>query len=489
MDMKKEGISEEPFIHLFCTSQSYYLYDVNKDKILQIPEEVYSILENKSGEASYRNRNAVMYIENLKNMGYLKTNRVSISEHPMSEVLEYYLQNKMSHIVLQVTQSCNLRCEYCIYSGGYNNRSHTNKKMSLDTAQKAVDYLIRHSKDSDRIGFSFYGGEPLLAFDLVQKCVLYAEERAEGRLVDFNFTTNGTLLTEDIIEFLTHHNFNILISLDGPEEIHDRHRRFAGNGRGSFETIVKNLKRIQDKFPDFYHSRVSFNTVFDSQDAFSCVNEFLLSSQIFDKVRLNSTLINSDYAKEEIPTNQEFFAELKYEIFKLYLSKTGWIGKDNLAPIAKSQFRDIKRLAVRLKEERQTQLPEISHRGGTCLPGGQKLFVNADGNLYPCERVSETSDAALLGNIDQGIDLEKAKELLNLEKLTADSCHDCWAYYYCKICITKSDDGNKISGDMIRKSCDKIKNDLENDFKDFCVLSELGYNPETDEDDMIDQEG
>jgi uncharacterized protein len=481
--MKEDCMNETPFIHLFQTSEGYYFYDVNKDKILQIPEEVYKVLTHNTDGKSEMDKPAYFYIEKLKKAGYLKTNRASVSEHPMTEILEYYLQNKMSHIILQITQNCNLRCEYCIYSGGYNNRPHTNKTMSFDTAKRAIDYLIKHSRDSNRIGYSFYGGEPLLAFGLIKKCVLYAEQQAEGRTVDFNFTTNGTLLTKDKIDFLQEHNFNMLISLDGPKIIHDKHRKFAGSKEGSFETILNNITYIHKEYPDFYYNRVSFNTVLDSNNSFTEVNEFLSGNSIFEKVRLNSALISGDYVKVEVPSGKAFSAELKYELFKLYLSKTGWLLQTDTSKLLENQFRNMKQLAVRLKKDSQTHIPDKCHRGGTCIPGGQKLFVNADGNLYPCERVSESSKASLLGNIYEGIDINKAKELLNLEKETAKACHNCWAYYYCKICITKADDGDKISADLIKQSCSKVKTDLENNFKDFCVLNEFGYDPEADRKD------
>ena len=83
-------------------------------------------------------------------------------------------------------------------------------------AKKGIEYLIAHSRDSGRIGISFYGGEPLLAFDLIQDCVEYSKREAEGRRVDFHFTTNGTLLTEEKLPFLVENQFSILISLDGP---------------------------------------------------------------------------------------------------------------------------------------------------------------------------------------------------------------------------------------------------------------------------------
>lgn len=87
----------------------------------------------------------------------------------MSDLLSSYLTSKLQSICLQVTQDCNLRCKYCAYSENYKNRVHNNKTMSIETAKKAVDFLIHNSSESDIVGISFYGGEPLLNFKLIRK--------------------------------------------------------------------------------------------------------------------------------------------------------------------------------------------------------------------------------------------------------------------------------------------------------------------------------
>lgn len=236
--------SDIPYIHLFKNSMGHFIFDVNTVKILNVPENFFEDFTNNPIETQEWSKNSIMYLEELKKEGYLSGNRVKESKHPLTECLEDLVNHKLSHITLQVTQKCNLRCEYCVYSGEYINRKHSNERMSSKIMRKSVDYLIKHSSDADRIVVSFYGGEPLLEFDLIKKCVKYIKLQMEGRTVTFSFTTNGTLLTKEKLEFLIEHDFRITISIDGPEKIHNKHRKYANTSIGSFEQIINNLEYI-----------------------------------------------------------------------------------------------------------------------------------------------------------------------------------------------------------------------------------------------------
>lgn len=186
----------KPFIHCFKTAKEYYVYDVNTDKIIQVSFETYNFLENNIWDEK-----AEREIEKLINEGYLKRTRVEEVKHFATDFLESYLENRMNQLVLQVTQKCNLRCSYCVYSGDYKNRNHSQKEMSWETAKEAVDYLYGHSMSSEDIYISFYGGEPLLMFRLIKDVVEYVKREYCQRTVHFNLTTNGTLFTPEIVQY------------------------------------------------------------------------------------------------------------------------------------------------------------------------------------------------------------------------------------------------------------------------------------------------
>ena len=172
-------------------------------------------------------------------------------EHPDTDTLEFRANHLCRQLTLQVTQQCNLRCEYCAYSGIYKNRVHNNSNMDWETAKKAIDFFLSHSRDSKEIALGFYGGEPLLQFPLIKRCVAYIEKQVEGKNIRYAITTNGTLLTDEVIEFLEEHNVLLSLSLDGSKEEHDKHRKFQ-SGKGSFDLIMDRLRHLKERFPEYY---------------------------------------------------------------------------------------------------------------------------------------------------------------------------------------------------------------------------------------------
>ena len=145
---------KKPFVHIFANSNGKYVYDVNSDNIFKISEESYQILENGD---EYNEQ-----LSYLEQMGFLKEDKVKITEHPAGAILTEFYKNQLQGLTLQVTQNCNLRCDYCVYSGKYNTRIHSNKVMSFEMARKGIDYLFEHSGKTDILRIGFYGGEPLL---------------------------------------------------------------------------------------------------------------------------------------------------------------------------------------------------------------------------------------------------------------------------------------------------------------------------------------
>lgn len=455
-----------PFVFLFTEQGHYYVYDVNQNQVIEIPVAVYNYM---NGDAK-TTLQIEEYVDGLKKEGYLKTNRVQMVEHPMTELASFYLNSKLNHMILQLTQNCNLRCEYCVYSGGYHNRSHTNKKMSFETAKKSIDFLVKHSKDTLKLSLSFYGGEPLLEYSLLQECILYAEKRALGKEILFNFTTNGTLLTEDKFEFLKNHDVQIMISLDGPQKVHDKRRKYARSKKGSFDVIIKNITKLKKYDPKYYKNNVKFNTVFDAENSFSIISEFFRREQLLNDNKCFATFINEDYSLEEHSVGDQFIAEYRYEMFKFFLYKCGRLKKENVSKLIFESINSSDMWKQLDKNVIMKQLPFKFHRGGPCLPGGKRLFVSCEGDFFTCERVSESTDVAKIGDIDNGFDMNKVSQLLNIERFSEEQCRNCWAYHYCNICVAKADDGEKISLDTISKKCKQLLEMREDDLRNYCVL-------------------
>lgn len=210
-----------PFIKLFRTLDNFYFFDVNSNSIVRINEAVSHKIEDLIAGNDILNQD--MDIARLKKRGYLKANNENIIvEHSALNTVGEYMNGNLRQLILQVTQNCNLRCKYCVYSGSYVNRTHTKKRMSFEIAKQAVDFYFAHNTNKDAGVISFYGGEPLLEMELIKKIVVYSEKLYEGKELRFNMTSNATLLTDEIADFLYEHNFNLTISLDGPEEVHNQ---------------------------------------------------------------------------------------------------------------------------------------------------------------------------------------------------------------------------------------------------------------------------
>lgn len=468
-----------PLVKLFKTRAKSYMYDTNKNSILNINDKQYNFLENciKSNIDDYIKEEET---NKLYEEGFLSSNRVKEIAHSENELLSFHLESNVKMLILQVTQQCNFRCEYCIFSGGYLNRNHSNKKMSISMALKGIDFLINHSKNHNKIFISFYGGEPLLEFNFIKQCIEYAEKEAEGKKVLFSMTTNGSLLTDEIVEFLYKHDVALTISLDGPKEVHDIHRKFASNNCGSFDKVINNFINIEKKFPD-YIKKLNFNAVIDTKNSFSRIDKFFLNNEIVKDIHLTSGLISYKYKKNNTKMyDEDYYLKRNYEFFRILYSIIRKKDTSNCSRIVMEQYKNLLQYSQNLMPRKM--LPEKIHPSGPCIPGVQRLFMNADGFFFPCEKVSESSEIGKLGDIDTGFDIAKVRNVLNIGKVNGEACKNCWAIRFCNICVARLDTTEKeISQEKREEFCKSVKANVEENFKDYCVLKEFGHNFEENE--------
>ena len=169
----------------YQTYGGYYVYDRHTNSVVTLDREEFEELQAVEKGEMTPEQSAV--IARYQKEGLFVPNVV--------KGLIHRSQRRLGQLILQVTQQCNLRCSYCTYSGIYEgNRTHSSNWMSFETAKKAIDFFFDHNIDSAKVPVGFYGGEPLLAFDLIVQCIEYIEDKIEGREIQFGLTTNGTLL-------------------------------------------------------------------------------------------------------------------------------------------------------------------------------------------------------------------------------------------------------------------------------------------------------
>jgi uncharacterized protein len=217
-DFETKWGGHKPFVKLFQTEFGNYLYDPGTNKLLKCNDLIYAVVRQfqitdvrtaiDSLLATYEKdllaESLQEIIDTIENENILLSNPEKIYFDSLHfSNLENEINNNLGQITLEVTEDCNLRCEYCVYNDIVkDSRNHGRKEMELSTAYKAIDFIAAHSSKQEMPAVTFYGGEPLLRFPFIQKCVGYAHEVFEGRGVSFSITTNGTTVTPEISQFL-----------------------------------------------------------------------------------------------------------------------------------------------------------------------------------------------------------------------------------------------------------------------------------------------
>lgn len=192
---------------------------------------------------------------------------------------KWMLENCREQLVLGVTNECNMRCKYCTYHDNRYEKNIFNEMMDEVTAETAISEFLSCCKETAAPCISFYGGEPLLNFDLIKKCVPFALGKSNGRPVKFGITTNGLLLNDEVNDFFAKYNFEVGVSLDGPKFLHDRYRVTIHNV-GTYTNVIENLKHFWKKHKLYFERNVFFSTVLAIPRCSKLLFDFFENSKI-----------------------------------------------------------------------------------------------------------------------------------------------------------------------------------------------------------------
>lgn len=464
-----------PHIKLFNLCCGKYFLDIGKNQIYKINDSNYKDIQylSKYGyEAYYKTHNNKKITAWLKN-GYLSDKKPSIINHPYTYVVEDFLTTQTSNLLLQVTQTCNLRCAYCPYSGnGTLNRKHEIKKMSKDTALKSVDFLIKNSLYTDSLYIGFYGGEPLIEYDLIKSVVEYSKRLSQGKTIHYSITTNATLMSNELIDFLIENDFSVLVSLDGPEHIHDKNRRFVHSGSGSYKIVYKNLSFILKNYPNFVNN-IGINAVWDLEENYDEVVDFFNNDEVLKNYKYSIMPVDSTIIDKQFSMSYKNYYEIDLKrLFDLidYLIED-LSESNNYIDNRIETFDSIESALIP-----RVEMPFETHHAGVCFPGINRLFVDVDGNFWPCEKVSENSQVSTIGDINKGYNYEKIKELLNLGKLTEKECKECWCNPFCTSCIRCCDAFSTLSREKKLYECKIIQKTVMNNLTEYIIFQEVERN-------------
>lgn len=336
----------------------------------------------------------------------------SVPAPPQNAPARFPLQT----LVLNLTNQCNLSCQYCYEFGEDKVATPEGKPkfMDFETARASVDFLLEQSAGRRAIHITFFGGETLMNFPLLKQVVAYANRQAaaEGRSIDFSLTTNATLLTPDIIEFLSGNHIGVTVSMDGPKEMHDQLRVFA-NGRGSYDIIEPRVRAlIQGHRTRPITARVT------------------LTSGVTDVLRIYRHL------KHDLGFHEVGFAPVTTSPDRLYAINER--GMDSVLDQFQALAGEYLEFALRGElhgfSNVSDTLAELCQGVNKSHPCGAALGlvgVGPSGDIAPCHRFVD-SDAHALGHISTGIDRARQGEFLRRGHIDSKyECHTCWARPLC----------------------------------------------------------
>lgn len=323
----------------------------------------------------------------------------------------------LQRVVLNVTNQCNLACTYCYeYSDDKITQTAGKQKyMSTDVAESAIDMLIRESSTRRGIHVTFFGGETLLNFPVMRSTVEYANNKAAqaGKSIEFSLTTNATLLTREIVDFLSEHKIGVTVSIDGDRELNDRQRVFH-NGKGSYDVIVPKIKDLLKR-----HRTNSIGA------------RVTLTAGVSDVRRIYKHLT------EEIGFDSVGFSPATASPQRLY--SIGPQKMDNVLDAFAGLAWEYRDLALTGRQHGFTNVSDTLkelHSGISkaypCGAGLGLLGVSTEGDIGLCHRFVD-SPVGKMGNLNAGgIDHEARREFLGTHHIGARyDCHTCWARPVC----------------------------------------------------------
>lgn len=472
-----------PFIKKFQVDGDFFIYDVNTNKFFKVDEPVYHLIDKNEKQYEEASKSlakfplhvineAIKNIDSARERGYFSSHRPkityfhSIPKEKFMDFLKTQLNSNLRRIALVVTEFCNHRCRYCSYSGIYAyNRKHSRKHMTSQVMRKAVDFYFSRNHGVEEKNVSFFGGEPLANFRLIRECVNYINETYSDA-AQYNMTTNGTLLDREKIRFLADNNFSVLVSIDGPKEVHDRYRVFR-NGKGTFDRLMSNLEMMKEMYPDYFNSKVRFNVVLAPPIEFERINEFITRTDIkpaafkFSYVNDHFTSFYNKFPPEQLAAIKKSKIE-NLESFNRKLA-SGEVPNE----LEKNMF--IQRY-LHIHRRSMEALPSEIPSNGQCILGERSIFINVDGSFNFCSKIDDSFN---LGNPDTGFDYKRIEKIyFDMEKLLSERCYGCWAIRFCGKCINDVNKNGVVDGDVFERLCSSKKISILNEIKDYIKIRE-----------------
>lgn len=406
-------------IHKFKMDDVNIVLDVNSGAVHIVDDIVYSILDYypqkneeeiktllKDQYSSEEIKSVLAELNDLRKQDLLFSEDTYISNSAFTT-----RKPVVKALCLHIAHDCNIRCRYCFASQG--DFKGTRSLMSEEIGKKALDFLIENSGNRRNLEVDFFGGEPLLNFEVVKKLVDYGRKREKEANKNFRFTitTNGVLLNDEIIKYINENMENIVLSIDGRKEINDK-MRYTVNGEGTYDIILPKFKNMVETRGDkSYYVRGTF------------------------------TKYNIDFAKDVLHLADQGFKNTSVEPVVAEPGKDYEFTYEDLPEIF-HQYENLARELIKREKEGNgfnffhfmvdlNQGPCVIKRLTGCGAGSEYLAITPEGDIYPCHQFVG-NEKFKMGSVVNGLNKERLNiDFANAHVYNKEKCRDCWAKFYC----------------------------------------------------------
>lgn len=407
-------------IHQYKSNGYNIVLDVNSGSVHVVDDlsyEIISMFEADSKEEIISklrvDYDEAEIAEAYSEIASLKDQELLFTEDIYKQYLKDFKNRKtvVKALCLHIAHDCNLACKYCFAEEGeYHGRRAL---MSLEVGKKAIDFLIENSGNRRNLEVDFFGGEPLMNWEVVKEIVRYGRSKEELYNKNFRFTltTNGVLLNDEVMDFVNKEMANVVLSLDGRKEVNDAMRPFR-NGKGSYDLIVPKFQKLaESRNQTNYYVRGTF-----THDNLDFSNDVIHFADLGFKQMSIEPVVGDDSEKyaikeEDLPKVMEEYDKLAKEYIKRHKEGNGF---------------NFFHFMIDLE-----QGPCVAKRLSGCGSGTEYLAVTPWGDLYPCHQFVGQEEF-LLGNVNDGITRQDICDEFKLCNVYAkDKCQNCFARYYC----------------------------------------------------------
>ena len=406
--------------HKFRFENSNIVMDIHSGSIHLVDEVAYAIVEDVEKltkeevlEKYSKDFEKQALEEAIEELLTLKEEGMLYTEDQYEKLVPAFLEREpvVKALCLHVAHDCNLKCRYC-FAGEGEYHGHRGL-MSLEVAKQSVDFIIENSKHRKNIEIDFFGGEPLMNWEVVKETVEYARKREKetGKNFRFTMTTNGVLLNDEIIDYLNENMYNVVLSLDGRKSVND-HMRPTLNGKSSYDVILPKFNKLVEKRGHKqYYLRGKF------------------------------THHNLDFAEDVKHMRAEGFKEISVEPVVAPNEMDYAIQTEDISTLCKEYEKLAKYMLTQTKQGEAFNFfhfmidleggPCIHKRLAGCGSGTEYLAVTPEGDLYPCHQFVGLEDFKM-GDVRTGVvntQLRSKFEKCNV--YSKEECRSCWAKFFC----------------------------------------------------------